>query len=710
MNTYIARISLNYSFAHSRMEKLGSFWSDVVNAIPDENNAELIIYRFTFASFALDASTKEECRDIIYNAWDEVFPHENGICDILVSSYVRETDDDDSEMPGSGDDNSDRSDINDDNTDNSNNNDDSSNNTANSGDDQSISFDDQRSTKKSEDPRITVSKLTRAIYDNMYGIEDYQRLITELNETIPVLREKNALSVLFSQNYLVSIDGGCGFTVLINSLGNYLHLMRVFPEPEYDNRYYYIELKLGKETEDGFTSADSVLETLENDVNEPSYNIIGLDISYYLESKNNVELRRFISRLEPFQKKYIFVFRIPFLEKKAHDNIYNMLSDMMLLRPIDIPPHNDCVIMESIWDHINENSFFMSTDAMDIIYDKIHQEKMDGRFYGFKTAEKISHEIILKKLANDSAKAAAGLEIDDYNIKPDDLEGLLSREKLKATGYSALEELIGMENITARIKEIISQVKISMQNEKLDRPCIHMRFTGAPGTGKTTVARIIGQIMREEGILRKGSFFEYTARDLIAEYVGQTAVKTASICRDSYGSVLFVDEAYALYEGDHRTNDYGKEAITTLISEMENHRDDMLVIMAGYTDDMETLMKANPGLRSRMPHMIHFPNYSREQLADIFMMMVRKSFEYMPELENEARQYFSGLSDEYLGSKEFANARFVRNLYERTWSKAALRISLEGNSKIILTKEDFIAACGEKEFSEKLETKKKLGF
>ena len=263
----------------------------------------------------------------------------------------------------------------------------------------------------------------------------------------------------------------------------------------------------------------------------------------------------------------------------------------------------------------------------------------------------------------------------------------------------------------ADIREIVSQIKVAASNEKLDHPCIHMRFTGSPGTGKTTVARILGEILREEGILRKGAFFEYSARDLVAEYVGQTAVKTATICRDAYGSVLFIDEAYALYEGgDHNNNDYGREAITTLISEMENHRDDMLVVMAGYTDEMETLMKANPGIRSRMPCLLHFKNYTRRQLFDIFMLMVRKHFDYDPDLEEEALHYFEKLPEEYMVSKEFANARFVRNLYERTWSKGALRTSLSGSKTIVLTRQDFIAASGEKEFSEKLEAKKVLGF
>jgi SpoVK/Ycf46/Vps4 family AAA+-type ATPase len=280
----------------------------------------------------------------------------------------------------------------------------------------------------------------------------------------------------------------------------------------------------------------------------------------------------------------------------------------------------------------------------------------------------------------------------------------------QVTGFDELNEMVGMEKIADRIKEIVAQVKLSQSNNTMERPSIHMRFLGSPGTGKTTVARIVGKIFQENGILRNGYFFEYTARDLVGEYVGQTAPKTASICRDAYGSVLFIDEAYGLYWGNDRGNDFGREALTTLISEMENHRDDMVVIMAGYKDEMEGLMKGNPGLRSRMPFLIEFPSYTPTQLAAIFMQMVNKHFKYDESLSPAVTEYFDSLPKEYLESKEFANGRFVRNLYERTWSKAALRMQLNKQGEVVLSVEDFKAACEEKEFSEKLERKKTIGF
>lgn len=646
MEKYIAKVCIDDDFAQQHIKELGGFWDSMLLAVPPESKIELIVKRFTFALFRVSSQTKEMCVQMLEKAWSDTFGESDSVTDVFCF----------------------------------------------------------------EDTGDERAQLMTTIFRSYYGVNEYVRLAQELNEVIPILQEKNALDVLIQQNYLFAIDGGCGFTGLLMSLGDFLHRMNVYPQDQYKDRLYYREFKCALESKNGFGSPDDIIESLSSDHEKNEYNIIGLDISQFLDGRKLDELREFIRRLNFYQSDFVFAFRVPFLEKKALDEIAAIISDQMLLRVVQVPPLSDSVLMGSVWNNVSSKDFEFDDTIMDIILRKFQQEKMDGRFYGFKTAAKISNELILCKAADAARKEGTGETPDRSVISADDLGRFIGEEKDLLTGYDALDELIGMHDISKRVKEIVAQVKIAVSNEKLDRPCIHMRFTGAPGTGKTTVARIIGQIMREQGILRKGGFFEYEARDLVAEYEGQTAVKAASICRDAYGSVLFIDEAYALDEGRTNGANFGKEALATLISEMENHRDDMLVVMAGYKDDMEQLMKVNQGLRSRMPYILDFPNYTRQQLFEIFMLMVKKHFDFEPQLEQHAHEYFLALADSYLSSKEFANARFVRNLYERTWSKAALRCTMAGHTNIVLTKQDFICASEEKEFSEKIETKKTLGF
>jgi SpoVK/Ycf46/Vps4 family AAA+-type ATPase len=238
-----------------------------------------------------------------------------------------------------------------------------------------------------------------------------------------------------------------------------------------------------------------------------------------------------------------------------------------------------------------------------------------------------------------------------------------------------------------------------------------MRFIGNPGTGKTTVARILGKILKDKGILRVGGFFEYGGRDFCGRYIGETAPKTVSMCRDAYGSVLFIDEAYSLYRGNASSNDYGREALDVLIAEMENHRNDLVVIMAGYPDEMKTLMEGNSGLSSRMPYVIDFPNFTREQLYEIYVSMVKKQFKAEDALFVAAKAFFDGIPDSIIESKEFSNARYVRNLYERTWAKASMRCQLDGATDITIKKVDFDAATADKEFNFNAKKKTvKIGF
>ena len=647
MATYYTRVGFSCGFMQEQAEKGADPINLLKRNIPSQFEPEISFYRYTFGLFRLKAYSAPLCKNVIEEAWKKIYPDNPDVINVLVA----------------------------------------------------------------EDDGTDTAKLMYSIFTAYYGAQEYQELITELTSSLPLLKERGALKAFRMQNYLFAVDSGCGFTTLLSSFGDYIRRMDVYDTGNNENRTNYTEFIVNKENDGEKAGVDDIISSLMCSDDEITNNIIGLDISYFLDGEKYDELRRFIRRLYFLQNKYVFVFRIPFLEKKALDNVAKVLSDIMLLRVIQIPPLHDYVLLECMWDTFSKLGYKPDRSVFEMFFQRVQTEKKDGRFYGFKTAEKIVHEMVMKKALHDAEAEAMGRSVNKTTVKPEDLPDFYAQEKAEKSGYDELAELIGMETISQRVREIAAQVKMSQSNEKLDRPCIHMRFTGSPGTGKTTVARIVGQIFREEGILRKGAFLEYSARMLCAEYVGQTAVKTAAICRDAYGSVLFIDEAYALYQNtNENSNDYGKEALTTLISEMENHRDDMLVIMAGYTDDMDTLMKGNAGLRSRMPYVLDFPNYTKEQLFEIFMLMVKKHFSYTLEFEAAAKDFFFDLPDEYLNSREFANARFVRNLYERTWSKGSLRASLSGLNGIQLTREDFIAASSEKEFSERLERKKKVGF
>jgi len=197
----------------------------------------------------------------------------------------------------------------------------------------------------------------------------------------------------------------------------------------------------------------------------------------------------------------------------------------------------------------------------------------------------------------------------------------------------------------------------------------------------------------------------------VGSYVGTTAPKTAEICKSAYGSILFIDEAYSL--AVESPNDFGREAVSTLIAEMENNRDNMVVIFAGYENELENLFDLNPGLRHRVPYHIYFPNYSREELYKIFCLKLPDDFACDEEFTKEAESYFMNLGDDIIGDEHFSNGRYVRNLVERIMSKAALRIEMNGESERVLTKTDFILATSDIEFrnlNDKAPVKRTIGF
>jgi len=239
-------------------------------------------------------------------------------------------------------------------------------------------------------------------------------------------------------------------------------------------------------------------------------------------------------------------------------------------------------------------------------------------------------------------------------------------------------ELVGLKPVKAYIRQIASLLLVARLREKVglatERPTLHMCFTGHPGTGKTTVAMRMAKILQHLGYLRRGHLVVATRDDLVGQYVGHTAPKTKEILKKAMGGVLFIDEAYYLYRPENE-RDYGQEAIEMLLQVMENQREDLVVVLAGYQERMNTFFQHNPGFRSRIAHHINFPDYTLGELTAIAELMLQQQ-NYI--FDDEAQRAFSEYLELRRKQPHFANARSVRNAIDRIKLRQANRLVEEG--------------------------------
>jgi probable Rubsico expression protein CbbX len=238
--------------------------------------------------------------------------------------------------------------------------------------------------------------------------------------------------------------------------------------------------------------------------------------------------------------------------------------------------------------------------------------------------------------------------------------------------------LIGLAPVKARIAEIASLLLVSRVRERLGlattKPTLHMSFTGNPGTGKTTVAKTMAEVLHRLGYIRTSRLITVSRDDLVGEYIGHTAPKTKEVLKRAMGGVLFIDEAYYLYRAENE-RDYGQEAIEILLQVMEDNRDDLVVILAGYADRMEHFFSSNPGFRSRMAHHIEFPDYSDRELVAIGELMLREqNYRLSPAAEATFAEYVALRRRQ----PHFANARSVRNALDRAKLRQAERLVNSG--------------------------------
>jgi probable Rubsico expression protein CbbX len=269
-----------------------------------------------------------------------------------------------------------------------------------------------------------------------------------------------------------------------------------------------------------------------------------------------------------------------------------------------------------------------------------------------------------------------GVDIaDDVGV---DVSEVLAESQVMEVLQQLDQELVGLKSVKTRIREIAALLLVDRMRRSLGLaarpPSLHMSFTGPPGTGKTTVAMRMATILHRLSYVRKGHLVAVTRDDLVGQYIGHTAPKTKEVLKRAMGGVLFIDEAYYLYRQENE-RDYGQEAIEILLQVMENQREDLVVILAGYKDRMDTFFQSNPGISSRIAHHLDFPDYTLDELLVIGQLMLA---EQMYRFSPEALQSFEAYLKRRIHRPRFANARSVRNALDRARLRQANRLVAKG--------------------------------
>ncbi len=273
----------------------------------------------------------------------------------------------------------------------------------------------------------------------------------------------------------------------------------------------------------------------------------------------------------------------------------------------------------------------------------------------------------------DGAQSCVGSACEDFQV-----EGVLDQLD---------RELVGLKPVKTRIREIAALLMVDKLRKSAglssEPPSLHMSFTGNPGTGKTTVALRMAEILHRLGYIRRPEVITVTRDDLVGQYIGHTAPKTKAVLKRAMGGVLFIDEAYYLYRPENE-RDYGQESIEILLQVMENNRDDLVVILAGYSDRMAVFFKSNPGMSSRVAHHLDFPDFAVDELAQITQLMLKQQQYHF---SKEAEQAFYEYIQKRTKMPHFANARSIRNALDRARLRQANRLYARGGT---LTREELM--------------------
>lgn len=449
-------------------------------------------------------------------------------------------------------------------------------------------------------------------------------------------------------------------------------------------------------------------ENLESLYKEGEGGVILIDDFHYLGASNNSNIKEgliTLSNLMGKSKSTVFIIcdnRYNMMQ--ILDNYKDLFQDRIRFR-VDFKDFTRDELRQILEKKTSRKGYTIIDDAMDKLLEVIFLSKTFGNAINASAATSILEEVIViqnVRTENTDNKEITVEDVDTY-IKENDIAFIDQKTGFQSDARKRLEELIGLTEIKETIDDLIAYFSMN-RGKKVD---FHMAFTGSPGTGKTEVARIVGKILCQEGILSTSKFYEVSRRDLVGQYVGQSAIITRDIINKAIGGVLYIDEAYALALGGEK--DFGREVIAELLKAMEDRRGEFCVILAGYTNEMKQLFDTNPGFFSRIKYTLEFPNYSDEELVKIAKLFLKRENKYMTD---ENVEYLISLISPQRKYRNFANARTLREYISKITIKQAKRIKKsgeEGNDseltrsdiEAVFTKDEIEMARQEKEDKKK---------
>ena len=448
--------------------------------------------------------------------------------------------------------------------------------------------------------------------------------------------------------------------------------------------------KYSKKEENNYINFNIMVEGNDNEVVTSIASILSKSVknTHYIENNNVYEL----SMYELSNKVDI----IDIYDKNGIVILKDIKSFLML------DENNKKIFLYNLKRLMKDNITILFGNKEDISMFTSYDSELEKSYFNFRLIEVIPsiqdiYQDVLNKISLDEEKKILLLdyisdsykEINNYPQFRDKLINYISFHKnvpvIRKTKsieevFASLDSLVGLNDVKSVLHDLVNLISLKKKsNLDLASVNLHMLFLGNPGTGKTTVARHLSDILYNLGYIKENKLIEVSSKDLVAEYVGQTAIKTYSVIERAIGGILFIDEAYSL---SSKNNSYNDEAIATLIKAMEDNRDNLVVIFAGYTKEMQDFINSNSGIASRIGYTLNFKDYTEDELLEIFKSMVEKAgFK----ITNEALYKARSIIKENKDVKTFGNARFVRNMYEKTITKHATNTKDKHRKDILIT-------------------------